>query len=283
MSDNDASPRSTSQEDSEDQHTPPPRTRPTRVSFLVDDKSPEESKQLMPDCDNSDDEYEYNPPSVPASTQGEEKREEVQSFRSSRRPSLRRPSNRQDHLQVLVRQKRASQIFIQQDLLLEDIAEESISESIRGFLSDSQKEQLRKDHQGLKAGKEFFNEIRQHFPREDNHVEVRLKDFNYRVKVDPSHNKIHTVYNQSAAYKVWTFAKRFFRGETPKKKQTKCVLQNVTLNFEPGKMYLVLGPPQSGKTTLLKAVAGRLSTASGERIEGSVLYNGLSLKVRSFG
>jgi ABC-type multidrug transport system ATPase subunit len=45
-------------------------------------------------------------------------------------------------------------------------------------------------------------------------------------------------------------------------------------------MYLVLGPPQSGKTTLLKAVAGRLSTTNGERIEGSILYNGLSLKVR---
>jgi ABC-type glutathione transport system ATPase component len=281
MSDDDAS-AGTNQVDSEDRHNPP---RNARVSFRNEEqKSQGESKEIMPECDNSDDEYEYNPPSVPASAQAEEKREEERSFRpsSARRPSLRRLSHRKDHLQVLVRQKRASQIFIQQDLLLEDIPEESISESLHNLLSDSQKEQLRKENKGLHAGNKYFNEIRQHFPQNDNRVEVRLKDFNYRVKVDPRQNKIHTVYNQSVVYEAWTLAKRFLRREPQKKKHTTCVLQNVTLNFEPGKMYLVLGPPQSGKTTLLKAVAGRLSTANGERIEGSLLYNGISLKVRWF-
>lgn len=285
MSDDGASP-GTGQEDSEDRHNPP---RTGRVSFLVDEdqKSPEESKELVPeydnnDNDNSDDEYAYNPPSVPASAQAEEKRQDEQSCRrsSSRRPSLRRLSNRRDHLQVLVRQKRASQIFIQQDLLLEDIPEEFNTESIRDVLSDSQKETIRKQCKGLPAGNKYLNEIRQHFPQDDNHVEIRLKDFNYRVNVDPNHNKIRTLYNQSMTYTAWTFIKRLFRGEPRKEIHTTCVLQNVTLNFEPGKMYLVLGPPQSGKTTLLKAVAGRLSTANGERIEGSILYNGLSLKVR---
>jgi ABC-type multidrug transport system fused ATPase/permease subunit len=271
MSDDGASPGK-SQEDSEDS-PPRTRTRTTRVTFQEEQKSPGNSlnTRLKPERDNSDDEYEYNPPCVPESPQAEQ---------TPRRPSLRRPSNRRDHLQVLVRQKRASQIFIQKDLLLEDIPEEEYNESLRDVLSDHQKEQLREENKGLKAGQKYFNEIRQHFPQNDNRVEVRLKDFNYRVKVNPTQNKIHTVYNQSYTYMVWTFAKRLFRGEPKTKEQTTCVLQNVNLCFEPGKMYLVLGPPQSGKTTLLRAVAGRLSTSKGERIEGSVLFNGLSLEVR---
>jgi ABC-type multidrug transport system fused ATPase/permease subunit len=284
MSDDGAS-SGTGEEDSEDRHTP---LRTSRVSFLDEDqKSPKESKELVPECDNndndnSDDEYAYSPPSVPGFAQAEEKRQDERSCRrpSSRRPSLRRLSNRRDHLQVLVRQKRASQIFIQQSLLLEDIPEEMKTESIRDALSDSQKETIRKQCKGLPAGSKYLNEIRKHFPQDDNHVEIRLKDFSYRVNVDPNYNKIRTLYNQSMTYAAWTFIKRLFRGEPRKKKHTTCVLQNVTLNFEPGKMYLVLGPPQSGKTTLLKAVAGRLSTTNGERIEGSILYNGLSLKVR---
>jgi ABC-type multidrug transport system ATPase subunit len=43
-------------------------------------------------------------------------------------------------------------------------------------------------------------------------------------------------------------------------------------------MYLILGPPASGKSSLLKAVAGRLSTVNGETMEGTVQYNGLSLQ-----
>lgn len=44
--------------------------------------------------------------------------------------------------------------------------------------------------------------------------------------------------------------------------------------FEPGKSYLVLGPPNSGKTTLLKAIAGRLRVPANGTLEGSITYNG---------
>ena len=35
------------------------------------------------------------------------------------------------------------------------------------------------------------------------------------------------------------------------------ILENVSLLLEPGKSYLLLGPPKSGKTSLLKAIAGK--------------------------
>ncbi len=40
-------------------------------------------------------------------------------------------------------------------------------------------------------------------------------------------------------------------------------LNDVTLNFEPGKMYTILGRTLSGKTTLLKTIAGLQSPDSG--------------------
>lgn len=51
------------------------------------------------------------------------------------------------------------------------------------------------------------------------------------------------------------------------------------LFFILGKMYLVLGPPRSGKTSLLKAIAGRLPMSNGETVTGSVKYNGIVMDV----
>eukprot|EP00667_Euglena_gracilis_P001828 EG_transcript_1828 len=60
--------------------------------------------------------------------------------------------------------------------------------------------------------------------------------------------------------------------------QEKLVLNNVTGSFRPGRTCLVLGPPRSGKSTLLKAIAGQLREARGGRLEGAVEYAGERLQ-----
>lgn len=64
-----------------------------------------------------------------------------------------------------------------------------------------------------------------------------------------------------------------------KKYYNKTALSNVSLNFEPGKIYGLLGPNGSGKTTLMKVVAGLHKQTS-----GTVLINdeNLSYKTKAY-
>ncbi|KAJ0890826.1 putative ABC-type xenobiotic transporter [Helianthus annuus] len=53
------------------------------------------------------------------------------------------------------------------------------------------------------------------------------------------------------------------------------ILKNISGIIKPARMALLLGPPSSGKTTLLLALAGRLDPSL--RVEGEVSYNGHKL------
>ncbi|KAE8678602.1 ABC transporter G family member 36 [Hibiscus syriacus] len=53
------------------------------------------------------------------------------------------------------------------------------------------------------------------------------------------------------------------------------ILKDVSGIVKPSRMTLLLGPPSSGKTTLLLALAGKLDESL--RVEGDVTYNGYSL------
>lgn len=53
----------------------------------------------------------------------------------------------------------------------------------------------------------------------------------------------------------------------------KTIVKDVTLEFVPGEVIVLLGPNGSGKTTLLKAALGLLPT-----MEGTILYDGVDMK-----
>lgn len=59
-------------------------------------------------------------------------------------------------------------------------------------------------------------------------------------------------------------------------KRTKVtILKHVSGIIKPGRMALLLGPPSSGKTTLLLALAGKLDPSL--KVKGEVTYNGYKL------
>jgi ABC-type multidrug transport system ATPase subunit len=53
------------------------------------------------------------------------------------------------------------------------------------------------------------------------------------------------------------------------------ILQDMSGVLQPGRMTLLLGPPSSGKSTLLKALSGRLHMG-GLKYHGEVTFNGQS-------
>eukprot|EP00667_Euglena_gracilis_P020931 EG_transcript_22778 len=64
------------------------------------------------------------------------------------------------------------------------------------------------------------------------------------------------------------------RGRT----QEKHILNNVTGSFRPSRTCVILGPPRSGKSTLMKAIAGRLEETHKAKLQGVVDYGGLRLR-----
>ena len=78
----------------------------------------------------------------------------------------------------------------------------------------------------------------------------------------------------SGAKRFWHYCKEKVSvcGCTKSTKEWQPLVENATMQFPPGSMSLLLGPPGSGKTTFLQALAGRLRTKMW-RVDG-VQYNG---------
>ena len=143
-------------------------------------------------------------------------------------------------------------------------------------LTDDQKEEASKGILLLEeAFKDYIGFIYR-FP-----IEIRMEKLSYSVPYTEASTKITTVYNSSFLYKIIKPLKSLTNGAKETNhanvSYTKHVLDNISLSLKPGKMYLVLGPPGSGKSSLLKAIAGRLFRKGKEELEGSVTYNGTEL------
>ena len=90
-------------------------------------------------------------------------------------------------------------------------------------------------------------------------LEIRVKNFSFDVPMGQSEaegkTKIPTVFNYSPIYWCKKGCEKLCRRRNVesalRKKQVKSVLSNVNLSLEAGKMYLIIGPPSSGKTSLL--------------------------------
>lgn len=149
-----------------------------------------------------------------------------------------------------------------------------------------------------------------------NLIQVSLKNVTYSVPYQLDKHSKTTVINQSVCYFTYEFFRRLYsllthclssqsnpeQTASGKRKRYHVkdftslfvpfenlpVLHNINLVFKPGKTYLVLGPPGSGKTSLLKAISGRLPNyevlGGGEvrgkpHLSGRVEYNGVAIQV----
>lgn len=128
-------------------------------------------------------------------------------------------------------------------------------------------------------------------------MEIRLKNVTFQVprSIESEDRKIHTIYNSSPLYKIHKFMKRSLSSIREMKKNGGTntalsssnsstgeegytnVLSNINLVLKPTKMYLILGPPLSGKTSLLEAIGGMLLQSKTTVLSGSIQYNNINV------
>ncbi|KAM4086703.1 hypothetical protein ACJW30_10G121900 [Castanea mollissima] len=113
--------------------------------------------------------------------------------------------------------------------------------------------------------KNRFDRVGIDFPK----IEVRFNSLNVDTEAYVGSRALPTLLN---------FTINFFEGLSnyfhiiQGRKKPFSILRDVSGIIKPGRMTLLLGPPSSGKTTLLLALAGRLS--SDLKFSGRVTYNG---------
>ncbi|WOH15049.1 hypothetical protein DCAR_0934582 [Daucus carota subsp. sativus] len=103
-------------------------------------------------------------------------------------------------------------------------------------------------------------------------IEVRFEDLTVSAEAYVGSRALPTIQN-SCANMVEGFLS--YLHILPTRKKPLPILQDVSGIIKPGRMVLLLGPPSSGKTTLLLALAGKLG--SDLQVSGKVTYNGCEL------
>ncbi|KAF5726223.1 pleiotropic drug resistance protein 1-like isoform X2 [Tripterygium wilfordii] len=104
-------------------------------------------------------------------------------------------------------------------------------------------------------------------------IEVRFEHLNVEAEAYVGGRAVPTIFNfcVNTLEGVLKFLHIF-----PSQKRPLPILNNISGIIKPGRMTLLLGPPSSGKTTLLLALAGKLDKDL--KVSGSVTYNGHGMK-----
>ncbi|KAI6694837.1 hypothetical protein NL676_022547 [Syzygium grande] len=100
-------------------------------------------------------------------------------------------------------------------------------------------------------------------------IEVRFEHLNVEAEAHEGSRALPTVINFCTNILEGFFN---FLHVLPSRKKHLTILQDVSGIIKPGRMTLLLGPPSSGKTTLLLALAGKLDPEL--KTTGRVTYNG---------
>ncbi|PIN08051.1 Pleiotropic drug resistance proteins (PDR1-15), ABC superfamily [Handroanthus impetiginosus] len=122
----------------------------------------------------------------------------------------------------------------------------------------------------------FFRRIRQRFDAvglEFPKVEVRFQNLKVDALVHVGSRALPTIPNF-----IFDMTEAFLRqlGIFSGRKQKYAILNNINGIIRPSRLTLLLGPPSSGKTTLLLALAGRLAPSL--QMSGKITYNGHDLR-----
>ncbi|KAJ1423367.1 P-loop containing nucleoside triphosphate hydrolase protein, partial [Ochromonadaceae sp. CCMP2298] len=79
---------------------------------------------------------------------------------------------------------------------------------------------------------------------------------------------------------VGSTLKKMLLGAGPKHRVD--ILKGLTGRLQPCTMTLLMGPPGCGKTTLLKALSGYITSSSRAQLDGDIMYNGDSTSTKKF-
>ncbi|CAM9753538.1 unnamed protein product [Chrysoparadoxa australica] len=129
-----------------------------------------------------------------------------------------------------------------------------------------------------------IQQIKKELPHLERRVELVLRGVKYRVErsgntaENPSVGDI--LQKLACLLSGMAVVKRVKHGAPGKVSKT--VLNDVNLAFYPGEIHLVLGPPGSGKSSLLRHIQGLVKADKGHVIEGEVLFNGHQCDGKNF-
>ncbi|CAN1121676.1 Pleiotropic drug resistance protein 1 [Linum perenne] len=104
-------------------------------------------------------------------------------------------------------------------------------------------------------------------------VEVRFEDLKVEAEARRASRALPSLYNFTA--NLFEDLLSYFHILESRKTQV-CILNNLSGILKPSRMGLLLGPPSSGKTTFLTALAGQLDPSL--KVSGSVAFNGHGMK-----